>query len=143
MRAVLLDTGPLVGLLHGRDDHHQTAIDAITRSVDRGRAIVTVWEVVGEAFTLIRTRLSATRHSVPAMVVLDWAEAGGATIVQSTDADQRRAAHILRSCSDLRLSYVDALVLAIADRLGVEEVLTVDAHLGAVDLGRDLIVTVV
>lgn len=143
MRAVLLDTGPVVGLLHDRDVHHDTAITALTQSVEHGRALITTWEVVGEAFTLIRTRLSATGRSVPAMTVLDWAEEGGAMVVQSADADQRRAVQILRLHRDLRLSYVDALVLAIADRLGVEEVLTVDAHLSAVDLGRGLLVTVV
>ena len=59
------------------------------------------------------------------------------------DFDQRRAAEILRGHADVRLSYVDALVLAISERLGVEELLTVDAHMGAVRLARELMVTVV
>ncbi len=37
-------------------------------------------------------------------------------IEQSGDADQRRAIKVLRSHGDLRLSYVDAVLLAICER---------------------------
>lgn len=63
-------------------------------------------------------------------------------IAQSAEADQRRTIEILRAHADVGLSYVDALVLAVADRLSAEELLTVDSHLGAVRLDRALIVTV-
>ena len=138
---MVLDTGPIVGLLHHRDAHHHSAIQAITRSAEEGRALVTVWEVVGEAFTLIRLRISGGRHSDQAMTVLRWAEESGVIIETSRDSDQRRAIEILRSHADLRLSYVDALLLAICERLGAEEVLTVDGHIGAVRLASNLIVT--
>jgi predicted nucleic acid-binding protein len=102
---------------------------------------VTVWEVVGEAYWLIRTRISGRRHSDQALTVLRWAEESGVVIEQSGDADQRRAIEVLRSHGDLRLSYVDALLLAICERLGAEELLTVDGHLGAVRLASKLTVT--
>ena len=141
MRAVVLDTGPIVGLLHDRDVHHANAIDGIKKSAEQGRALVTVWEVVGEAYWLIRTRISGRRHSDQALTVLRWAEESGVVIEQSGDADQRRAIEVLRSHGDLRLSYVDALLLAICERLGAEELLTVDGHLGAVRLASKLTVT--
>jgi predicted nucleic acid-binding protein len=141
VRAVVLDTGPIVGLLHHRDVHHGKAIDGIKRSAEQGRALVTAWEVVGEAFTLIRTRISGRGHSEQAMTVLRWAEESGVIIEQSGEADQRRAIEVIRFHRDLRLSYVDALLLAICERLGVEELLTVDGHLGAVRLASNLIVT--
>jgi predicted nucleic acid-binding protein len=141
VRAVVLDTGPIVGLLHDRDIHHGSAVDGIKKSAEQGRALVTVWEVVGEAFTLIRTRISGRRHSDQAMTVLRWAEESGVIIEQSGKADQRRAIEVIRFHRDLRLSYVDALLLAICERLGAEELLTVDGHLGAVRLASKLIVT--
>ncbi len=141
MRAVVLDTGTIVGLLHDQDLHHGSAVDGIKKSAERGRALVTIWEVVGEAFTLIRTRISGPRPSDQAMTVLRWAEESRVLIEQPGNADQRRAIEILRSHGDLRLSYVDALLLAICERLGAEELLTVDAHLGAVRLASKLIVT--
>lgn len=130
-------------MLHDRDVHHGSAVAAIRHSVAQGRALATTWEVVGEAFTLIRTRIAPRRRRAPAMTVLDWAEESGVIIVQSAEADQRRTIEILRAHADVGLSYVDALVLAVADRLSAEELLTVDSHLGAVRLDRTLIVTVV
>jgi predicted nucleic acid-binding protein len=141
VRAVVLDTGPIVGLLHDSDVHHASAIEGISRSTEQGRALVTAWEVIGEAFTLIRTRISGRRHPDQAMTVLRWAEESGVLIEQSSAVDQRRAISVLRSHRDLRLSYVDALLLAICERLGTEELLTVDGHLGAVRLASRLIVT--
>ena len=143
MRATLLDTGPVVGLLHQGDAHHDSTIEAMKASVAAGRGLACTWEVVGEAFTLIRLRIAKPGRPTPAFTVLQWAEDGGATVEAAMDFDQRRAAEILRGHADVRLSYVDALVLAISERLGVEELLTVDAHLGAVRLARELIVTVV
>jgi predicted nucleic acid-binding protein len=118
-------------------------IAAIKASADHGRALVTTWEVVGEAYTLIRTRISARRQPPAAMTVLRWAEDSGVLIEQSVEGDQRRAMQLLRSYADVPLSYVDALVLAISERLAVDELLTVDGHLGAVRLSRPLLVTVV
>ncbi len=143
MRAVVLDTGPLVGLLHDGDLHHESAVAGIQRSANQGRALVTAWEVVGEAYTLIRTRISARRQPLAAMTVLRWAEESGVLIEQSVEGDQRRAVQLLRSHADVALSYVDALVLAISERLGVDELQTVDGHLSAVRLSRPVLVTVV
>jgi len=143
MRAALLDTGPVVALLHDKDVHHESTIEAIKGSVRGGRALATTWEVVGEAFTLIRMRIAPRRQPTPAMAVLQWAEDGGAIIAAPEDADQRRAIELLRAHVDIPLSYVDSLVLAICERLGVEELVTVDGHLRAVHLDRTLIVTIV
>jgi predicted nucleic acid-binding protein len=130
-------------LLHDGDVHHESAVAGITRSADQGRALLTAWEVVGEAYTLIRKRISARRQPLAAMTVLRWAEDSGVLIEQSVESDQRRAIQLLRSHADAPLSYVDALVLAISERLGVDELQTVDRHLAAVRLSRPLLVTVV
>jgi len=143
MRAVLLDTGPIVGLLHKGDVHHETAIDAITASVHQGRALATTWEIVGETFTLIRTRIAGHRRSSQAMTVLQWVEESGVKVIQSAEPDQLRAIEVLRSHPDIRISYVDALILAIAERMGMEEIQTVDGHLAGVRLERAIVVTVV
>jgi len=138
VRSVVLDTGAVVGLLHDGDDHHDSAVEGLKRSAERGRALVTIWEVVGEAFTLIRTRISGRRHSEQALTVLSWAQESAVIIEQSAEADQRRAIELLRSHTALRLSYVDALLLAICERLGAEEVLTVDGYLAAVRLSSHI-----
>jgi uncharacterized protein len=143
VRAVLLDTGPVVALLHEGDAHQAATIAAIKASVVHGRALATIWEVVGEAYTLIRTRLSVHRQSAPALTVLRWARESGVLVLPADDEDQVRTATILGTHGDVPLSYVDAMVLALAERHRVEEVITVDGRLQAVRLIHNPVVTVV
>jgi predicted nucleic acid-binding protein len=143
VRAVLLDTGPVVGLLHEGDAHQAATIAAIKASVGQGRALATTWEVVAEAYTLIRTRLSAHRLPAPALTVLKWARESGVLVIPADEEDQVRTAAILGTHGDLPLSYVDALFLALGERHRVEEVITVDGRLQAVRLNHNPVVTVV
>jgi predicted nucleic acid-binding protein len=144
VRSSLLDTGPVVGLLSARDEHHEATVAAIEASADQGRSLCTTWEVVGEAYTLVRVRLASQASARPALVVLRWARESGIQILLASDADHDRAATLLEKYSDHRLSYVDALVLTLAERHRVDELITVDGrHFRAVRLAHPTIVTVV
>jgi uncharacterized protein len=144
VRAVLLDTGPIVGLLSEADEHHAPTIAAIRASGRRGRKLCTIWEVIGEAYTLFRTRYSPHRSAEPALAVLRWARESGIELLATGEGDHQRVAGILERYSQLRLSYVDALLLTIAERNRVEELITVDSrHFGAVRLQQRLTVTAV
>ena len=142
MRAALLDTGPIVGLLSQADEHHASTIAAIRASGRKGRKLSTIWEVIGEAYTLFRTRYSPHRSAEPALAVLRWARESGIELLATGEGDHQRAAAILERYSQLRLSYVDALLLAIAERHRMEELITVDMrHYGAVKLAHRMAVT--
>jgi predicted nucleic acid-binding protein len=131
-------------LLSANDAHHQAAIAALTASSELGRSLSTTWEVVGEAYTLLRMRASPERSAEPALVVLRWARESGVNVLTTTIDDHDRAGNMLRQYSDHRLSYVDALVLAIAERCRVEEILTADErHFRAVRLAHQATITVV
>jgi len=144
MRAVILDTGPVVGLLSEDDQHHAASVAAIKASGRRGRKLCTIWEVIGEAYTLFRTRYSPHRSAEPALAVLRWARESGIELLATGEGDHQRVAAILERYSQLRLSYVDALLLTIAERNRVEELVTVDLrHFGAVRLQQRLTVTAV
>ena len=142
MQAVILDTGPIVGLLSDDDDHHAASVAAIAASGRKGRKLCTTWEVVGEAYTLFRMRIAPARSADAALVVLRWAKESGIELLPTEESDHQRAAAILERYSQLRLSYVDALLLAIADRHRIEELITVDLrHFGAVTLAHRMTVT--
>lgn len=142
MRAVLLDTGPIVGLLSEADEHHATTVAAIKASGRKGRKLCTSWEVIGEAYTLFRTRYSPHRSAEPALAVLRWARESGVELLSTGEGDHQRAAAILERYSQLRLSYVDALLLAIAERHRFEELITVDTrHFSTVRLSHRISVT--
>ena len=139
---MILDTGPVVGLLSEADEHHASTIAAIRASGRKGRKLSTIWEVIGEAYTLFRTRYSPHRSAEPALAVLRWARESGIELLATGEGDHQRAAAILERYSQLRLSYVDALLLAIAERHRMEELITVDMrHYGAVKLAHRMAVT--
>jgi predicted nucleic acid-binding protein len=142
VRAVILDTGPVVGLLSENDEHHVASVAAIKASGRRGRKLCTIWEVIGEAYTLFRMRYAPARSAEPALVVLRWARESGIELLHIDESDHQRAAGILERYSQLRLSYVDALLLAAAERNRVEELITVDMrHFSTVRLGHRMSVT--
>lgn len=144
MRSALLDTGPVVGLLSARDEHHAATVAAIRASARQGRALCTTWEVIGEAYTLIRVRVAPSGSAGPALEVLRWARESGVDILPATEDDHDQAAAILEQYGEHRLSYVDALLLALAGRHRVEELITVDArHFHTVRLAHPLTLTVV
>jgi predicted nucleic acid-binding protein len=47
-------------------------------------------------------------------------------LIEPQNEDYRRAAQLVRQYEDTRLDYVDSLIVAIAERLGVTTVLTLD-----------------
>jgi predicted nucleic acid-binding protein len=117
-------------------------VAAIAASGRKGRKLFTIWEVVGEAYTLFRMRIAPARSADAALVVLRWARESGIELFQSDESDHQRAAAILQRYSQLRLSYVDALLLGLAERHRIEEVITVDMrHFGAVNLAHRMTVT--
>ncbi|MGH7868082.1 MAG: type II toxin-antitoxin system VapC family toxin [Candidatus Dormibacteraceae bacterium] len=144
MRLALLDTGPVVGFLSATDNHHLSTISAFQASQSVGRTFCTTWEVIGEAYTLIRTRRTSKRSSNQALMVIRWATDNAIKILSATEVDRYRTVQILEKHEDLRLSYVDGLILALAERHQVEELITADArHFSAVHLAYGVLITIV
>jgi len=144
LRAALLDAGPLIGLVNRADSHREGSIEAVRASAAAGRRISTTWEAVGEAYTVIRLRMAAVHEPHAALAVLRWAWESGVTVFGSVEEDHERAAQILQQRGDKRLSYFDALLMAVAERHEIEELITVDGgHFRGVRLAHAPIVTVV
>ena len=142
MRGAILDTGPVIGLLSEADEHHAASVAAIEASARKGRKLCTTWEIVGEAYTLFRMRIAPARSADPALAVLRWARESGIELLPTDESDHQRAAALLDRYGQLRLSYVDALLLAIAERHRMEELITVDMrHFGTVRLAHRITVT--
>jgi predicted nucleic acid-binding protein len=124
VRAALLDTGPIVGLLSEEDEHHEASEAAIKAAAGKGRALNTTWEVIGEAYNVFRMRYSPANSAEPALEVLRWTRESAVKLLATAEADHQRAAALLGLYAQLRLSYVDALFLALAERHRVEELIT-------------------
>ena len=132
----------MIGLLSEADEHHGASVAAIQASARKGRKLCTIREVVGEAYTLFRMRIAPARSAEPALAVLRWARESGIELLQTDESDHQRTAALLERYSQLSLSYVDALLLAVAERQQMEELITVDMrHFGAVKFAHRIAVT--
>lgn len=117
--AIVADSGGIYGLYDRRDAAHAALRRVVERERDR---MVIPCVVLGEIDYLLRVRLG-TQALVQFLSDLDQ----GAFSVEALGAeDFRRCAALLRKYGDLDLGLCDCAVVAIAERLGVNRILTVD-----------------
>lgn len=117
--AVLIDTGPLVALADRSDRWHERCRDLFS-SVS-GPLLVPV-PVLVEVCYLIQKGLGSRAEAT----FLDAVRAGEIELVPFTSADLDRATELVRQYADFPLGFVDAVVVATAERLGLTEVATID-----------------
>ncbi len=116
---MVVDTGVVYALLDRSDAWHERARGAWER---HGEALVVPAPVVVEVCQLLAYRLGAkAEHGFLA------AAARGEFLVESLESeDYLRAAELVDLYADLPLGFVDAAVVAVAERLEVDRVLTTD-----------------
>ena len=114
-----MDAGPLYALVDASDRHHLACADLL--KTHPGPLLVPDL-VVTEAMHFVGTRLGAE----PEVRLLgDFAD-GVLTVEHVQPADWMRIAQLVWRYQDLPLGTVDASVIAIAERLGITEVATID-----------------
>jgi len=119
---ILCDTGPLVAAALTDDNHHHACVDLFTGLHLAGRALLVPATVVAEVGYLLAREAGA---AVEAMFLTALAD-NDFQPVDLTAADYRRAAELVRTYHDLPLGTTDAPVIALAERLGVTDVATLD-----------------
>jgi predicted nucleic acid-binding protein len=107
---IVADTGAVVALLDRRDRHHDAIRALFTADPD---AWVIPWAVLPEVDYLASTRLGPRVH---ALWLADLA-AGVFAVRWGSDDDLRAAHAIAEAHRSLGLGLVDAVVMAIAERL--------------------------
>jgi len=113
----LLDTGPLVALLDRSDSHHSTCAKLL--STLPGRLLVPATVVVEVCWMVDR------RPDVEA-AFLNAVASGEFEFVGVTANDLGRMAELVSRYADFPLGAVDASVIALAERLDVRQVATLD-----------------
>jgi uncharacterized protein len=133
---MIVDTGPLVAPLDADDANHKRCLDLLER--DPGPLLVPA-----PVLTEVCWLLERERGSDAEAAFLDALAAGELQLVEVLSVDLRRMADLVRRYADLPLGAVDASVVAVAERLGVTQVATLDrrhfsvvrpAHVPAFDL---------
>lgn len=117
--ALLFDTGPLLALADDSDRWHEQCRELIDATV--GLLLVPV-PVLVEVCYLLQKRLGPRSEAA----FLESVRTGQLELVPFTSADLDRATELVRQYADFLLGFVDAVVIATAERLGLTEVATID-----------------
>lgn len=129
VRNVLLDTGPWLALFHGADRQHGR-ITAWLRCEGTGLRLLSTWPVLTEVAFFLRAE---TRQRL-----LKWVERGAVELVDLDARDRAAMAQFIGRFADQRPDLAAASLLALAQRLGIEEVATFDQRdFGRYRIGRD------
>lgn len=115
---MIVDTSILVAAADRRDASHERAV-AVLQS-DEG--MVVSEPVVVETAWYIERRMDVGVEAV----FLRALDEGPLVVEDVTPADRNRAAELITVYEDARLGYVDAVTMAIAERLGERRIATLD-----------------
>ena len=114
---LLLDTGALVSLL----DRSQTSHESCLRFFDAWAGPVVSTEAVLTESTHLLGRIRGGRRAS-----LDFFLSGAALLVPSTAGSLRRCRDLVEKYSDVPMDFADATLVALAEELGTNLVLTTD-----------------
>ncbi|GIH67591.1 type II toxin-antitoxin system VapC family toxin [Microbispora siamensis] len=115
---IVIDSGPLVAAVNVRDRHHQ-ACARLLRTHPGPLLVPTT--VVTEVCQLVEKRQGSKAEAA-----FLCSFGAGLTLVDLTERDLQRMSDLVETYASLPLGAVDASVIAIAERLGVTEVATLD-----------------
>ena len=119
MPPILVDTGPFYAMADRDDDWHHRVVRFLERSRDE---LVVPVTVLPEVAYLLAAHLGpeAERKLVQSIV------SGEMAVEELTLQDLGRTLELLRRYEDARIGFVDATVVAIAERLKISRILTTD-----------------
>ena len=126
-RGVLLDTGPIYGLLDARDQYHAEALGLFDRLEAEGTPVNAAYPALLEAHRLLLTRPGSgvERAYTRIFGVFDLA-----AVQYPVAADGNSARATLERFSDQRISLTDATIAAMAVRLNLQAVTFDRRHFG-------------
>lgn len=130
MGLTVLDAGIIIAVLDADDAHHQVAREALHQALGRGERLALPASAYAEAM------VGPQRRDRDAATTVDAFIDALPAVVEPATREIARAAAALRARHGRSLRLPDALVLATAEVLGADSVLTTDA--GWPDTGVDV-----
>lgn len=116
---ILVDTGPLVAAANRTDAHHTTSV-AVLANAKPPRLVPGL--VIAEVSYLLARDAGST---VEAEFLRSFTT-GFLTVVDLTATDLGRSAELVEQYADMPLGATDACLVALAERLGIVELITLD-----------------
>ena len=116
---ILVDTSFLVSLTNPKEKSHAECAELARRL---GSEMLIPITVIGEAAYMIGDRMGqATMRRF-----MGWMSGRSTNIEWMTKSELERAADLLDAYADLKLDFVDATVVALAETLSIKTILTLD-----------------
>ena len=115
----LLDTGFLYALLNRSEQQHANVL-AVSESVT-GQIFLPIPVTTEVAYLILR--------DLGTVAVADFVESlvePGFELLEPISEDYQRAAAVIRKYHDARIDFVDAIMVAMAERLNITRILTLD-----------------
>ena len=123
---VVADTGPIYALIDASDAWHARVNAWWAHATSN---VVLPVTILAEVTYLLQTRIGPAAEEAFVRAIAD----GEFTVEPLDDEDLPRIADIMHAYRDLPLGFVDASVVAVAERLEAREILTTDRkHFGVV-----------
>lgn len=119
---ILVDTGPLVAAALSGDVNHVRCTELFTALHLNSEALLVPALVVTEVCYLLEREAGPRVEAA----FLESISEGDFTVVDLESGDYARAGELVIKYADLPLGAVDASVIALAERLGIAEVATLD-----------------
>lgn len=123
MSPVLCDSGPLIATYNVRDRHYA----ACTRFLAGWSGTLLIPEpLLGEVCTFLRNHVYGGPSLEARMLDALTIPKGDFEIINPSQRDRERAAELTKQLVAAPLGYVDATIIAMAERLDVSDIATVD-----------------
>ena len=114
---ILVDTGPLVALFDPADGSHEQCVETLAAIEE---PIATTVPVLTEAFHLLGPA------SIGAQRLMDFVADGGLRVLHLDEPALDRAFELMVQYADAPMDLADASLVALAERLGLRTVFTID-----------------
>ncbi|HWF60577.1 MAG TPA: PIN domain-containing protein [Nitrospira sp.] len=114
---VLVDTGPLIALIHADDQHHGRCVAAFQELTE---PLGTVWPVLTEAMYLLNFSWKAQD------ALWEMLDRGVIRVLPLADEDVSRMRVLMKKYKDLPMDLADAALVAVAEREKIRRIFTLD-----------------
>ena len=119
---IICDTGPIFAAADRKDADHHACVDLFTGLRLAGRRLLVPQTVIAEVGYMLATKLGTSAE----VAFLESVVTGNFELVGLTSPDVTRVADLVVRYNDLPLGTTDASVIALAERLGIDEIATLD-----------------
>ncbi len=116
-RGVLIDAGPLIAILNGRDDHHARCVAALR---ELREPLLTTWMPITEAMYLLDFSSDAQG------ALLEMIDRRALEVLSLEPNDTKSVRLLMEKYRDLPMDFADATLVHVANREQIGKVFTVD-----------------